>query len=271
MADPAAASVPTASHLRPMPRARVSSFSCGRGVSVQRARTSVDPQTLNSCPTCAARQQHAGRAVHQAGGHWRAFRQAKLAGGLAGDPAGDAVGVEHFRQHGVVHADLLAQLITPAGQFQRAIDAHERGVGWIGHPRPGHAAMEERIEVPDKVSLLQALGLVVEVPRPGRRADPAGKGAAADDGQVMFLADTPFQIERDLDAAAVLMGNDRRQRIAPGVHRHPGGGHRRDVDRVDLPCGGAERGKRFADGAEKLVGVDINLGAVMAGLEEDAL
>ena len=51
--DAIAASVLTWSHFPSTPSARVNRRSCGFGRSVQRARTSVEPTTLNNCPAFA--------------------------------------------------------------------------------------------------------------------------------------------------------------------------------------------------------------------------
>jgi hypothetical protein len=112
---------------------------------------------------------------------------------------------------------------------------------------------------PDEVGPLQPVRLVPEVPRPRGRADAAGERPATDEVEVAGLADPAFQLDRDVDAPAVLVGDERRHRLALGVHRHPRRGHDGQRDRVDLPGRRPERGDGLPDRGQDGVAVHVDL------------
>ena len=76
-----------------------------------------------------------------------------------------------------------------------------------------------------------------------------------------------FEFAGDLDAAAILMGDERRERFAVAIHRDPGRGHDGEADGINSFCGAAKIGNGAGDGLEKIVGIDFNFGAIeMSGI-----
>ena len=161
-----------------------------------------------------------------------------------------------------IRADGIAEFFVPAFEGQCRIDAHERCVGWIGDSGTGEGAVKKCAEVADEVGFFHHRGLVLIEPRPGGGADAAWERAIAGQMQMAGFADSFFELERDLDAAAILMRDDGGQGPGAFVHRQPGGGQAIERDGVHFFCAGTQLMDDAADGFEDVGRIDFGADAV---------
>src|SRR5881394_1987378 len=80
-----------------------------------------------------------------------------------------------------------------------------------------------------------------------------------------LFADPFFNFARDVDGAAVLVGDNGRERIAFVIHGEPGGGHNGEADGVDGFGSFADIGNGVADRFENGAGIDLDFDSFAAG------
>ncbi len=130
------------------------------------------------------------------------------------------------------HAGRGAEFIAPVA----CRDIHqpsEAGVARIDGQPARHAQAEVRRQMAENGGGGNHIRIAGK-PRRDGAADPAGRRAVAGQFQVPFPADAPLDLACILKTAAVLMGDDRRERGAVARHRQPRRCHARDADMLDF-------------------------------------